>query len=80
MMSERREVRRMHKVQGQGITRRGCGQAAWPPGTPGLWHLRRGSDRLAAVEAIRQTLYGYSSTSPGLQRFFEIAQREKSGL
>jgi len=43
----------------------------------GYWLTKTPQERLAAVEAIRQTLYGYSSTSPGLQRFFEIAQREK---
>ena len=46
----------------------------------GYWLTKTPQERLAAVEATRQTLYGSSSTSPGLQRFFEIAQREKSGL
>ena len=43
----------------------------------GYWLTKTPQERLAAVEAMGQTLYGSSSTSPGPGRFFEIAQREK---
>jgi hypothetical protein len=42
------------------------------------WLSRTPHERLRAVELIRQTLYGYTDSSAGLQRVFEVAQRTVS--
>ena len=42
------------------------------------WLTRTPQQRLEAVELIRQTLYGYGSASPRLQRVLTVAQREQS--
>jgi hypothetical protein len=40
------------------------------------WWRQTPDDRLAAVETMRQTLYGYDPAPGRLQRVLEIAQRE----
>jgi hypothetical protein len=40
------------------------------------WQTRTPQERLCALELIRQTLYGYTGTSPRLQRILTVAQRD----
>ncbi|HEV8715893.1 MAG TPA: hypothetical protein VGX03_24080 [Candidatus Binatia bacterium] len=39
------------------------------------WRNKTPYERLQAVEAIRQIVYGYDPTSTRLQRVFEVAER-----
>ncbi len=41
------------------------------------WLSKTPEERLRAVELIRQTLYGYSPASAGLQRVFTIARQKR---
>lgn len=41
------------------------------------WLSKTPEERLRAVELIRQTLYGYTHASAGLQRVLTVAQRER---
>jgi hypothetical protein len=38
------------------------------------WHSKTPSERLEAMELMRQVLYGYDPASERLQRFLEIAE------
>jgi hypothetical protein len=40
------------------------------------WLTKTSTERLQALELVRQTLYGYTFDTAGLQRVFEIAQRQ----
>ena len=40
------------------------------------WWRQTADDRLAAVETMRQTLYGYDPAPGRLQRLLEITQRQ----
>jgi len=40
------------------------------------WLTKSPLERLQAVELIRQTLYGYTGTTPRLQRLLTVAQRQ----
>jgi hypothetical protein len=42
------------------------------------WHSRTPSERLIAVELMRQTVYGYDPATARLQRVFEVAQLKES--
>jgi hypothetical protein len=42
------------------------------------WLSRTPHERLAAVELMRQIIYGYSPSTTRLQRVLEIAQRASS--
>jgi hypothetical protein len=48
-----------------------------PPDDVAYWRSRPPAERLAAVEFLRQTTYGYDPTTVRLQRVLEIAQREE---
>jgi hypothetical protein len=39
------------------------------------WLSKTPNDRLAAIETMRQIIYGYDPSTARLQRVFEIAQR-----
>ena len=41
------------------------------------WLSRPVAERFAALEQLRQVMYGYDPTLSRLQRVFETAQREK---
>jgi hypothetical protein len=43
-----------------------------------FWMARTVDERLAALEAMRRTLYGYSDPPPRLQRHVEVFQRGES--
>jgi hypothetical protein len=38
------------------------------------WLSKTPHERLEAMELMRQVVYGYGETAPGLQRFFEVAE------
>ena len=40
------------------------------------WYSRTPEERMLALEMMRRIAYGYDENSPGLQRIFEIAERE----
>jgi hypothetical protein len=40
-----------------------------------FWLSKTPYERLAAVEQMRQIIYGYDPSTTRLQRFFEVAQR-----
>jgi hypothetical protein len=44
------------------------------------WWARPASERLAAIEIMRRTVYGRAATDGRLQRVLEIAQREPRDL
>jgi hypothetical protein len=39
------------------------------------WFMKTPTERLEAVETMRQIIYGYDPATTRLQRFFEVAQR-----
>jgi hypothetical protein len=39
------------------------------------WLSKTPSERLEAIEIMRQIIYGYDPSTTRLQRFFEVAQR-----
>lgn len=41
------------------------------------WLTKTPLERLQAVELIRQTLYGYTGTTPRLQRLLTVARRQR---
>jgi hypothetical protein len=43
-----------------------------------FWHSATPHERLQALEYLRETMYGYDSTSARLQRLLEITQLGKS--
>ncbi|MCU0494723.1 MAG: hypothetical protein MUD01_24315 [Chloroflexaceae bacterium] len=45
------------------------------PGDAQFWLTRSSTERLAALEFMRQTLYGYNPTTTRLQRILTITQR-----
>lgn len=45
------------------------------PGERAYWHSRTASERLQAVETLRQLNYGYNQSTARLQRVLEITQR-----
>ncbi|PIX39212.1 MAG: hypothetical protein COZ06_36100 [Armatimonadetes bacterium CG_4_10_14_3_um_filter_66_18] len=46
-----------------------------PSGDREYWLARTPSERLEAVEVMRQILYGYDPSTTRLQRVFAVAQR-----
>jgi hypothetical protein len=40
------------------------------------WLSKSPADRIAAIELIRRTLYGYDESTARLQRVFEVAERK----
>lgn len=40
-----------------------------------FWATKTPAERLAALEYLRQVIYGYDSTSEGLQRVLTITER-----
>jgi len=42
------------------------------------WLSKTPHERLRGIEMIRQTLYGYTTSSGRLQRILEVAKRESS--
>lgn len=44
------------------------------------WHKKSPSERLRALELMRQIIYGYDPTSIRLQRVLEVTQRSSSGV
>jgi hypothetical protein len=38
------------------------------------WHSKSASERLQAIELMRQVIYGYDPASGRLQRIFEVAE------
>lgn len=43
-----------------------------------FWLARSAAERLAALEFMRQTMYGYDATTTRLQRVLTITQRSAS--
>lgn len=41
------------------------------------WHQQTPEARLAALELMRQVMYGYDPSTERLQRFLTVTQREK---
>ncbi|MFQ5707376.1 MAG: hypothetical protein ACE5HO_08025 [bacterium] len=42
------------------------------------WISKTPHERLQALEFMRQSIYGYDQTTTRLQRFFEVAELERS--
>lgn len=40
-----------------------------------FWQTKSGEERLAALEYLRQTAYGYDAATARLQRVFEVVKR-----
>ena len=40
------------------------------------WASKTPQERMAALELVREVLYGYRGTRPGLQRVLEVVERE----
>lgn len=47
-----------------------------PSGEKEYWQAKSPEERLAAVEIMRQIVYGYDPLTTRLQRIFEVTQRE----
>ncbi len=41
-----------------------------------FWQLKTGEERLAALEYLRQTTYGYDAATARLQRVIEVVKRK----
>jgi hypothetical protein len=51
------------------------GSVLEPSDEKSYWLSKTPSERLAAVELMRQIIYGYDPSTLRLQRVFEVAQR-----
>ena len=50
------------------------GNVSDPSDEKAYWLSQAPAERLRSLENMRRIVYGYTSTSPGLQRFLEIAE------